>query len=78
MLKEVLGYATVAPGHEALWGFVRIVGVRLGREVWEGVLNEGGGEGGECGEGVGEERKWDKRLRERSVAWVGKWGESEE
>ncbi|KAI5845425.1 hypothetical protein BZA05DRAFT_150048 [Tricharina praecox] len=76
VLAEVLKFAVVAPGHEALWAFVRIVAVGLEREAWERVLVKGVGEreGEGGGEGGGEERERDRVLREKAVAWVAKWG----
>jgi len=69
VLADTLEYATVVPGHEALWAFVRIAARGVGRDAWlralRGVAWEAYGDG--------EERARDRMLRERTCAWLDRW-----
>jgi hypothetical protein len=73
VLEEVMRFCDIAPGHEGLWCFVRTFIGRLlelkARRRLMGILEGWVGE-----EIAGEEREREKRLEERALRWIKRFG----
>ncbi|KAF8250554.1 hypothetical protein K440DRAFT_659522 [Wilcoxina mikolae CBS 423.85] len=73
VLEEVMRFCDVAPGHEGLWCFVRTFIGKLMEPEARGRL-VGMLEGWVGEEVVGEEREREKRLEERALRWIKRFG----